>query len=234
MYHKLMLEDKVRVPPQRLGEKLEKVILDVLQEQLEGSIDKEIGIFICVTKVQDVGEGELVPGDGGVYYDVKFEALVLRLALQEVIEGVVVETTSFGAFVSLGPIDAMLHVSQISDEYINYDEKNARLICQESKRFIGVGDVVRVRVVTLSLNEREPRDSKIGLTMRQAGLGTALWLEEEMNKEKEKAGQPDRCRKGAGTREGKGQEEGACLRRIRRNRARSAATATGLSTARAA
>ncbi|MGA2120838.1 MAG: DNA-directed RNA polymerase [Methanoregula sp.] len=189
MYHKLMLEDKVRVPPQRLGEKLEKVILDVLQEQLEGSIDKEIGIFICVTKVQDVGEGEIVPGDGGVYYDVKFEALVLRLTLQEVIEGVVVETTSFGAFISLGPIDAMLHVSQISDEYINYDEKNARLICQESKRFIGVGDVVRVRVVTLSLNEREPRDSKIGLTMRQAGLGTALWLEEEIVKEKERAGQ---------------------------------------------
>lgn len=189
MYHKLMLEDKVRVPPQRLGENLEKVILDVLQEQLEGSIDKEIGIFICVTKVDDVGEGELVPGDGGVYYDVKFEAMVLRLALQEVIEGVVVETTSFGAFISLGPIDAMLHVSQISDEYINYDEKNARLICQESKRFIGVGDVVRVRVVTLSLNEREPRDSKIGLTMRQAGLGTALWLEEEMNKEKEKGGE---------------------------------------------
>ncbi|MEI7649496.1 MAG: RPB7/RPC8 family DNA-directed RNA polymerase subunit, partial [Methanomicrobiales archaeon] len=106
MYHKLMLEDKVRVPPQRLGEKLEKVILEVLQEQLEGSIDKEIGIFICVTKVQDVGEGELVAGDGGVYYDVKFEAMVLRLGLQEVIEGLVVETTSFGAFVSLGPIDA--------------------------------------------------------------------------------------------------------------------------------
>ena len=116
--------------------------------------------------------------------------MVLRLTLQEVIEGIVVETTSFGAFVSLGPIDAMLHVSQISDEYINYDEKNARLICQESKRFIGVGDVVRVRVVTLSLNEREPRDSKIGLTMRQAGPGTALWLEEEMNNEKEQAAQP--------------------------------------------
>jgi DNA-directed RNA polymerase subunit E' len=49
-----------------------------------------------------------------------------------------------------------------------------------------VGDSVRARVVTLSLNEREPRDSKIGLTMRQAGLGTALWLEEDMNLEKEK------------------------------------------------
>ncbi|MDR2854928.1 MAG: DNA-directed RNA polymerase, partial [Methanomicrobiales archaeon] len=43
----------------------------------------------------------------------------------------------------------------------------------------GVGDVVRARVVTLSLNEREPRDSKIGLTMRQAGLGARTWLQRE-------------------------------------------------------
>jgi len=182
----MKLADKVRVPPHRLGEKLRKVILDVLQEHLEGSIDKEIGIFIAITRVLDVGEGEIIPGDGSVYYDVDFEAVVLRLSLQEVIEGLVVETTSFGAFVSLGPIDAMLHVSQISDEYINYDEKNARLICQESKRFIAVGEGIRARVVTLSLNEREPRDSKIGLTMRQSGLGTARWLEEDLAKEKEK------------------------------------------------
>ncbi|HEU17292.1 MAG TPA: DNA-directed RNA polymerase [Methanolinea sp.] len=186
MYYRMKLADKVRVPPNRLGEELKSVILDVLQEQLEGSIDKEIGIFIAVTAVLEVGEGEIVPGDGAVYYDVDFESVVLRLSLQEVMEGLVVETTSFGAFVSLGPIDAMLHVSQISDEYINYDEKNSRLICQESKRFIGVNENVRARVVTLSLNEREPRDSKIGLTMRQSGLGTARWLEEDLNREMEK------------------------------------------------
>jgi DNA-directed RNA polymerase subunit E' len=182
----MILEDKVRVPPQRLGEELRSVILDVLQEQLEGSIDKEIGIFIAITRVMNIGEGEIIPGDGAVYYDVSFEGVVLRLGLQEVVEGIVVETTSFGAFVSLGPIDAMLHVSQISDEYINYDEKNSRLICQDSKRSIGVDDIVRARVVTLSLNEREPRDSKIGLTMRQAGLGTLVWLEEDLKHEKEK------------------------------------------------
>jgi DNA-directed RNA polymerase subunit E' len=186
MYYRMQLADKVRVPPHRLGEELSRVILDVLQEQLEASIDKEIGIFIAITRVLDIGEGEIVPGDGAVYYDVEFEAVVLRLTLQEIVEGLTVETTSFGAFISLGPIDAMLHVSQISDEYINYDEKNSRLICQESKRFIGVGDPVRARVVTLSLNEREPRDSKIGLTMRQSGLGTLRWLEEDLAKEKDK------------------------------------------------
>jgi DNA-directed RNA polymerase subunit E' len=43
-------------------------------------------------------------------------------------------------------------------------------------------------VVTLSLNEREPRESKIGLTMRQAGLGNLVWLEEDMkNEQKEKS-----------------------------------------------
>lgn len=184
MYYKMFLEDKVRVPPDKLGENLEKVILHVLQEQLEGSIDKEIGIFISITRVLNIGEGDIIPGDGAVYYDVTFEAMVLRLSLQEVIEGTVVETTSFGAFVSLGPIDAMLHVSQISDDFISYDEKNGRLVCQESRRQIGVGDGLRARVVALSLNEREPRDSKIGLTMRQAGLGTEAWLIEEYEKER--------------------------------------------------
>ncbi|WP_067047630.1 MULTISPECIES: DNA-directed RNA polymerase [Methanofollis] len=188
MYYRVTLEDKVRVPPHRLGEDLETVILDELQKQLEGSIDKEIGIFIAVTTIDRVGEGEIVPGDGAVYYDVTFEALVLRIALQEVIEGEVVETTSFGAFISLGPIDAMLHVSQISDDFITYDEKNNTLNCQESGRAIQVGDGIRCRVVTLSLNEREPRESKIGLTMRQAGLGTEKWLVEERTKEQESHG----------------------------------------------
>ena len=40
MYYRLKMVDKVRVPPHRLGEDLITVILDVLQEQNEGSIDK--------------------------------------------------------------------------------------------------------------------------------------------------------------------------------------------------
>ena len=184
MYYKIKLQDKVRVPPVRLGEDLKVVVLDELQKQLEGTIDKEIGIFIAVTEIYDIGEGDIIPSDGAVYYYVEFNAVVLRLSMQEIIEGEVVETTSFGAFVSLGPIDAMLHVSQISDDYINYDEKNGRLICQDTKRQIAVGDGIRARVVSLSLSERDPRESKIGLTMRQAGLGTEGWLEEELEGEK--------------------------------------------------
>ena len=40
---------------------------------------------------------------------------------------------------------------------------------------------MRARIVALSINERNPRESKIGLTMRQPGLGKIEWLEEDHN-----------------------------------------------------
>ena len=46
------------------------------------------------------------------------------------------------------------------------------------------GDHVRARVVAVSINEREPKESKIGLTMRQTALGKLQWLE-EANKKKQ-------------------------------------------------
>ena len=48
-----------------------------------------------------------------------------------------------------------------------------------------MGFTVRARVVALSLNERDPRESKIGLTMRQPGLGNLAWIEADRNGEKQ-------------------------------------------------
>lgn len=45
------------------------------------------------------------------------------------------------------------------------------------------GDKVRARVIAVSLNEKEPRESKIGLTMRQTGLGKQEWLEADTKAE---------------------------------------------------
>ena len=101
--------------------------------------------------------------------------------MQEIIEGEVVEIVKFGAFLSIGPFDGLLHVSQITNEYISYDEKNARLVSKESNKSLGEGDKVRARIIAVSLNEKEPRESKIGLTMRQTGLGRLEWLQASTN-----------------------------------------------------
>jgi DNA-directed RNA polymerase subunit E' len=46
--------------------------------------------------------------------------------MQEIVEGEV-EIVEFGAFVEIGPLDGLLHISQITDEYISCDGKRAKL-----------------------------------------------------------------------------------------------------------
>ncbi len=186
MYARIKIKDTVRVPPSRFGEDISEVIEDLLWEQFEGKLDKEYGMIIGIESIEDVGEGRIIEGDGAVYYDVVFNAISFKPAMQEVIEGEVMEIVEFGAFVTIGPLDALLHMSQIMEDYVVYDDKNKKLIGKETKKSLSEGDFVRARIVALSLKEREPEKSKIGLTMRQPWLGSLKWLEEEkMKLEKE-------------------------------------------------
>lgn len=178
MYKKMRLADTVRIAPELLGEPVEQAVMLALRDKLEGLVDKKIGAIVAVTDVIEVGEGHILAGDGGVYYDAVFNALTFMPEMQEIIEGSVVEVVEFGVFVGIGPLDGLVHVSQLTDEFVNYDEKNSRLITKESGRSITEGDRVRARIIAVSLNEREPRDSKIGLTMRQHALGKLEWIEE--------------------------------------------------------
>ena len=139
-------------------------------------------LTVMIQAVTPIGEGHIIHGDGGVYQEVEYQALMFRPEIQEVVEGAVVEIRKFGAFVRFGPLDGLLHVSQIMDDRVNIDEHNQRLVGVETKRDLKVGYKVRARVVSLSLSEISPRDSKIGLTMRQPGLGRLEWIQEAHKK----------------------------------------------------
>jgi DNA-directed RNA polymerase subunit E' len=153
-------------------------VKNALKEKLEGRIDKSFGAIVAITDIEEIGEGHILVGDGAIYYDVTFDAIVFLPYIQEVVEGLVVETVEFGAFVSIGAMDGLLHVSQITDDFMSYDGKNARLMSKTGGRSLSEGDKVRGRIVAVSINERDPRESKIGLTMRQHALGKIEWIEE--------------------------------------------------------
>jgi DNA-directed RNA polymerase subunit E' len=191
MYIKIRAIDVVRVPPERLGDDLGRTVKKILQDRLEGRVDSKIGVFIAILDVVDIKGGKIPIGDGGVYYEAVFDALVFRPQMQEITEGEVVEIVEFGAFVEIGPLDGLLHISQITDEYLSYDEKGAKLITKDTQRIIAERDRLRMRLVTISLNERNPYESKIGLTMRQPGLGKLEWIEEEREEERKKKGEKD-------------------------------------------
>ncbi|MEM3421091.1 MAG: DNA-directed RNA polymerase [Candidatus Hadarchaeum sp.] len=177
MYKLLTIEDTVRVPPNRFSEKLEDVVLDILRKNYGGITDKDVGMVLVVTKVLDISIGRIIMGDGASYHDVTFEALVYKPEINEIAMGEIVEIVEFGAFVRLGPIDGLVHVSQVMNDFVGYDKKKGVLYGKESKRSVKEGDKVRARIVTVSL-KRGTKAGKIGLTMRQPGLGKLEWIEE--------------------------------------------------------
>jgi DNA-directed RNA polymerase subunit E' len=179
MYKRVRLRDTVEVPPEDLADVSPELVKRRLQDELEGRMDEEVGSVVSITEVHEVGDGAVIPSRPGVYYEVEFDAVTFDPEMQEVVDGEVVEVVNFGAFVGIGPVDGLLHVSQISDEYLAYDEENQRLASRDSDRALGVGDAVRARIVTKSIDERNPRDSKIGLTAKQVGLGRLAWLRED-------------------------------------------------------
>ncbi|KUO40939.1 MAG: DNA-directed RNA polymerase subunit E' [Candidatus Hadarchaeum yellowstonense] len=177
MYKLLTIEDTVRVPPNRFSEKLEDVVLDILKKSYGGVTDKDVGMVLVITKVLDISIGRVIMGDGASYHDVTFEALVYKPEINEIVFGEVVEIVEFGAFVRLGPVDGLVHVSQVMNDFVGYDKKKGVLYGKESKRTLKEGDKVRARIVTVSL-KRGAKAGKIGLTMRQPGLGKLEWIEE--------------------------------------------------------
>ncbi|MFH1787941.1 MAG: DNA-directed RNA polymerase [Candidatus Altiarchaeota archaeon] len=181
MYKISTIEDTVRIPPKRFGENVEEVIVSELDNTITGRVNKEIGIILAPIEVNEVGEGKIILGDGAAYYDTSFKALTYMPMLHEVVEGEVTEITEFGAFVSVGPIEGLIHVSQLTEDFMSYDDKNNMFTGRESNKSLKVGDKVRARIVTVSLKDRVS-DSKIGLTMRQPYLGKLEWLAEEKEK----------------------------------------------------
>lgn len=181
MFRLLTIEDVVRIPPNRLADPINEVALEQIRMKYENVVNERLGYVILVTDVSIDPVGKILPGDGSTYHKATFKLLTFYPKLQEVIEGEVIEVTDFGAFVRIGPEDALLHVSQIMDDFISFDEKHGELMGKETHRKLVKGDLVRVRIIAVSF-PRGGSGGKIGVTMRQPFLGKLEWIEEDVKK----------------------------------------------------
>ncbi|UCG95586.1 MAG: DNA-directed RNA polymerase [archaeon] len=188
MFKIVEVEDSVRVPPEKFEKELEDSIGESIQESFEGVFSQELGIVLNLESVEEVGEGRVVPEDGGVYYPVKFKLLIFMPEEHEVTLGEIVDITEFGAFVRIGPVDAMTHISQIMNDYVSYDKKNSVLVGRDKKNVLKEGDLIRARIISISFT----KDNRVGLTMRQPGLGALKWMIDKDKKvsKSQAAGQP--------------------------------------------
>ncbi len=181
MFQIIEAEDVVRVEPLNFSETLNKMAEKVLKMKYESTLSPDFGYIILIIDVKANKVGKILPSDGATYHTVNFKLLTYLPKLQEVVEGEVVEITDFGAFIRIGPTDALLHLSQITDEYLNSDVRQGLITAQQSNRVINVGSRMRVRVTALSL-ARGSSMGKIGVTCRQPFLGAKEWIEEDLKK----------------------------------------------------
>lgn len=214
MFKIITVRDIVRIPPHRFEprEDLEKVALDMVRKEYEDKITGDLGYIITVIEIIDIGVGKLLPGDGAAFHNITFKILVFKPDLYELVEGEVVEVVDFGVFVRLGPLDGLCHVSQVTDDFITYNAKNASLLGKETGKLLQASDRVRARIVAVSIGTGGSRSGKLGLTMRQPFLGKIEWIAEDIDrvlhpekyekekedKEKEKAelkGRPKRSKR---------------------------------------
>ena len=177
MFQMQKFEESIRVPPKYIGLDIEESIKKSLGERYENRVIKDIGVILAVKDIYEIGEGKIIVEDAGVYYSVSFNALVYTPKLYEIVEGDVVDITSFGVFVRFGPIDGLCHVSQVINDYVSFEENSKVLAARDSKKILKVGDEVKARIIAVSLNKGDV--NKINITMRQPGLGALAWIAEE-------------------------------------------------------
>lgn len=175
MFYTVKLKDHIRVPPADFAEDVELAVVRAIKKKFEGYISAELGIVVDVSGVDHVKDGIIIPGDGASYYHTEFQLITFRPEMQEVILGKVRDIADFGAFINLGPIEGMIHISQTMDDFVSFAKEKV-LSGKESKRTLKVGDVCRARLIAISY--KDISNPKLGLTMRQKGLGKTEWIEE--------------------------------------------------------
>jgi DNA-directed RNA polymerase subunit E' len=183
IYSIVTVSDIVRIPPNEFDKPMKEAALTHLRKGSENVLDRDVGLMIAVIGIDEIKKGRLMPGDGATYHQVTYRVLVFKPVRGELIEGNVVELMDFGAFIRMGPLDGLCHVSQICDDFITQDSKGSALMGKETGRTLSEGDYVRARITSISF-ESGNRSGKLGLTMRQPFLGKVgpnlSWVEDDV------------------------------------------------------
>ena len=71
--------------------------------------------------------------------------------------GVIVSVAPFGFFVELDDlyVEGLVHVSELGDDFYNFDQAKQRLLGEKSGRIFRLGDSVKVKVSRIELDERK-------------------------------------------------------------------------------
>ncbi len=165
MYELVTLRDKIRVDPKAIQEDERTAIKQQIKQEYIGKILNEKLLVVAFVDIIKINDGVIIPNDPAVFYDTIFNVLAYMPLLHETVRGQITAISEIGAMVNIGPIDGLVHISQVMDDFVDFS-KNA-LIGRKSKLSLKAGDSVIASISVISTKEQ----MKVGLTMRSPGLG---------------------------------------------------------------
>lgn len=123
----------------------------------------------------------------------------------EELDGIITGVTSFGLFVELVElfVEGMVHISTLPQDFYRYVEKQHLLAGERTGRAFRIGDPVRVRVASVSI-ERKKIDFVVVSAEGDQGAQPVAYEAEEYRREPVKGKRPRGGKPAAGTGKGKG------------------------------
>lgn len=91
----------------------------------------------------------------------------------EELEGVIANVTAFGFFVRLSDlhIDGLVHISSLANDYYRFDGIGQRLVGESSGQIYRLGDQVKVKVLSVNLNDKQIDFELVGSQRAPRGKG---------------------------------------------------------------
>mmetsp|Transcript_1845 Transcript_1845/g.3785 ORF Transcript_1845/g.3785 Transcript_1845/m.3785 type:complete len:223 (+) Transcript_1845:339-1007(+) len=103
MFVLTLLADTICIPPHLLAKPTLTSVQTEIEKRYPNKIIVDVGLVICpYGPPLEVGDGILVPGDGGAHHQVVFQCLVFRPFVEEVLIGTVKDSHEGGITVSVG------------------------------------------------------------------------------------------------------------------------------------
>ncbi|MGR5154366.1 ribonuclease R [Photobacterium swingsii] len=99
-------------------------------------------------------------------------------------DGVIANVTGFGFFVRLTElnIDGLVHISNLANDYYQFDPIGQRLVGDSSGQIYRLGDSVKVKVAAINLNDRQIDFDIVGSSRKARGAGKTAKTREKQQR----------------------------------------------------
>ncbi|XP_031403034.1 DNA-directed RNA polymerase V subunit 7-like [Punica granatum] len=151
MFLEVQLPWNVIIPAENLDEKglmlQRSIIIRLLDDFASKKATKELGYYLAVTTLLNIGEGKVRQHTGDILFPVVFRGITFNLFRGEIVEGVVHKVLKHGVFLRCGPMEHIYLSSTKMPDYRYVPGENPVFLNEKLSK---IGKDAMVRVIVLA------------------------------------------------------------------------------------